>query len=216
MRYTIVALLMFCVAVPALIPVPAGAGQEGISGPIHAEWPDLDFNSAYDDFTKGNLEAAAREIRKGADFLSAAAERSSGSFEKDLRRTSEELKELADDIEKGPVTSPKRLRRAFSHSHQALAKYYAVRFRNSWFKKETTTADREWRLAAANLQRSISWVDKEIKEETEKLIKELQALGEKLAQKAEFFSDEIERSIKEIEEELNKLQGRITEKGGGQ
>ncbi len=216
MRRTILGLLLIFIAFPVAMPVPAQAVQERISGPIHAEWPDLDFNAAYDDFIKGNFAAASREIREGANFLLAAAERSSGSIEKDLLRTYDELKELAKDIEEGAVKSPSRLRRAFSHAHQVLAEYYAVRLRDSWLKKESETADRELRLAASNLERSISWVDEEMKEKTEKLIKELRELGEKLAQRAESLAGEIEKSIKEIEEELNKLQDRIARGGDKQ
>ena len=35
------------------MPVSVMAGQETTAGAIHAEWPEMDFTAAYDDFTKG-------------------------------------------------------------------------------------------------------------------------------------------------------------------
>ena len=73
------------------MPVSAMAEQETTAGAIHAEWPEMDFTAAYDDFTKGDFAAASQEVKKGADFLKAASERSEGKIKKDLLRSYSEL-----------------------------------------------------------------------------------------------------------------------------
>ena len=190
----------------ATMPSLVVAGPGATNGAIQAEWPDLDFTAAYDDFTKGDFAAASLEIRRGADFLNTIAERSAGKIKEDLLRSYGELEKLSDDIEKGTVKSPADLRKTFSRAHQSLAEYYHARLKDSWLKKDTEMAGRELRSALSNLARSISWYGAEAEEKAATVIKELGELEERLAQKSEWIAEEIDKAIKEIQEELNKLQ----------
>ena len=207
MRYRILSLYLAFIMLQAAMPSLAGAGPGATNGAIHPEWPELDFTVAYDDFTKGDFAAASLEIRKGADFLNTIAERSAGKIKEDLLRSNGELGKLSDDIEKGTAKSPTDLRKAFSHAHQALAEYYHARLKDSWLKKDTEMAGRELRSALSNLEHSISWYGGEAEEKAAKVIKELRELVESLTKKSEWIAEEIDKAIKEIQEELNKLQG---------
>jgi hypothetical protein len=115
------------------------------------------------------------------------------------------------DAAKLTVQSPSALRKAFSHAHQALAEYYHERLKESWLKKDTDKASRELRAALANLERSIMWYGAEVEEKVAVIIKELRALGERVVQKSGSIEEEINKAIKEIEEEFNNLLGRNTE-----
>ncbi len=208
MRYTILSLYLAFIALQATMPDVVAAGQKASGGAIQAEWPELDFTAAYDNFTKGDSAAASREIRRGADFLHTIAERATGKIKEDLFRSYGELGKLSDDIEKGTVKSSTDLREAFSHAHQALAEYYHARLKDSWLKKDIEMVRKELKSALSNLERSISWYGGEVEEKTTKVIKELRALEERLAQKSEWIAEKIDLAIKEIEDELNKLEDR--------
>ena len=189
----------------------AAAGQDKPEGAIHAEWPEMDFTAAYDDFTKGDFAAASQEIKKGSDFLKAASKRSEGKIKKDLLRSYSELKKLSVDIEKGAVKSSARLRKVFSRAHQALAEYYHARLKNSWLKKDTERAAKELNSTASNLERGISWAGGAVEEKTKKVITEARSLGKRLAKKAQWSAEEVEKRIKEFGEELKKLEDKVVQ-----
>jgi hypothetical protein len=206
---SVVSLLL--ASLPWMKPTSAFAGPERPKGTIQSEWPEIDFTAAYDYFEKKDFSHAAQEIRNGADFLKAASERSKGKIRNDLLRSHDELAKLSDDTEKGSVTSSSRLREAFSHAHKALAEYYHARLKASWLKRDTDKAGRELKSEASNIERALSWAGSAVEEETLQVLSEARSLGEKLAEKADWTSQEVEKGIKDIGEEIDKLEGRFQE-----
>ena len=184
---------------PAAVPT-----QEKPEGAIQSEWPEMDFTAAYDKFRGRDFAGAAQEIRKGADFLEAASEHSEGKPREDLLRSYEELKRLSGDIENGNEKSAANLREAFSRAHKSLAEYYHARLKASWLRKDTDRAGRELKTAVSNLEKGVSWADRQIEADTAKVIGESRDLAERLYRKAQWTSEEVEKKITELGEELKK------------
>jgi hypothetical protein len=204
---TLIFLLTFIPLSEAL--VFAGTEGEKHGGAIQAEWPAIDFNAAYDAFSRKDYSASSQNIRKGAAFLKAAADRSSGKIKNDLLSAYAELEKLAGDTENGKVESSLRLRKTFARAHNALAEYYHERLKQSWLRKDTEEAGRELKSAVSNLEHGIGWAGGEIEEKTEKVIKKSREIAEKMAQKSEWTADEVEKRMREVGEEINKLKVRI-------
>jgi hypothetical protein len=99
MRYILLILWLVFIALQATIPAIAVAGPKTTENVLRTEWPELDFNVAYEHFTKGNLSAASLEIRKGANFLYTIADSSEGKIKEDLLRSYDELIRLSVDTQ---------------------------------------------------------------------------------------------------------------------
>ena len=198
-------------SLPALLPSVASSGQEKTAQAIQSEWPELDFTSAYDSFEKKDFARAAQEIRKGADFLKTAAERSSGKIRGDLSRSYNEIVKLSTDIENGSVKSSSRLKKEFSRAHQSLSEYYNERLGNSWLKRDTDNAGRELKSAVSNLEHSLSWAGNETKQKTKTVINDARSLGERLINKVALTAKEVETEIQKVGVEINELKAKVSE-----
>ncbi len=195
---------------PALKSSAVSAGHEKAAETIKSELPEMDFTAAYEDFNKKEFGPSSREIKKGAEYIRAASEHSGGKIMEDLLSSYKELEKLSGDIKNGAPVTPSRLRKAFSHAHQALAEYYLAGLKDSWQKKDMQNAGRELKSAALHLERSIKWAGIGIELKTEAVLKDARLLSEKLLRKAELKAKEVEKGIKDMGEELSKQKDRNT------
>jgi len=79
------------------------------------------FRKARESFLTKDARAAAAEIRKGAMLLKLEAGHAKEKAKEALTASSRELEKLAQELEKGTVTSSQDLRRAFARADRALA-----------------------------------------------------------------------------------------------
>jgi hypothetical protein len=91
------------------------------------ELPGEHFHKARENFLKKDFKGAASEIRKGAAFLRLEAARATKEGKVGLTASIAELERLANDVEKGTVTSAKTLDRAFAKAHHGLAKHHYLK-----------------------------------------------------------------------------------------
>jgi hypothetical protein len=176
---------------------------------IHAEWPQVDFNAAYDSFSKGDKKTAASEIRKGARFLKLTADRSSGKVRMDLEKSYQGLRKLADEIEEGKANSPTQLNRTFARAHFALAEYYQKRLEKSWLAKDTERAGRDLHAATRNLEQALAWSGQEAERESSSVIRNAYAVSRKLIKDTSWISQEVEKGIRDIGAEIAALRKKI-------
>ena len=83
---------------------------------------DDHFQKAHNFFLKKDFKAVAAEIRNAAELLKQEAEKATIEGKKALTASINELEKLAKDVEKGTVTSEKKLKDAFARAEHALAK----------------------------------------------------------------------------------------------
>ena len=83
------------------------------------------IRSARQDFLQTDFQAAAAEVRKGADFLRQEVGPASPADRSKLSAVISEMDELADSLDKNSVTSLEALDRVFAKAHQ-------VDMENSW------------------------------------------------------------------------------------
>ena len=115
---------------------PVTKAQTTQKSTMEVEEPESQFEKAHEFFLKKDLKAAASEIRKGVAFLKQEAGSAAKDGKKDLTASIHELEKLANEVEKGAVTSEKRLKDAFARAHQALANHHYLKASDYWAKKE--------------------------------------------------------------------------------
>ena len=105
--------LMFLFVITCVL-TPVTNAQTTQKAAMKVEEPESQFEKAYEFFLKKDLKAAASEIRKGVAFLKQEAGSAAKDGKKDLTASIHELEKLANEVEKGAVTSEKRLKDAFA------------------------------------------------------------------------------------------------------
>ena len=83
--------------------------------------PESHFRKARESFLQNDRKEAASEIRKSLAFLRQEADQADEKAKETLKASAQELEKLADEVEKGTVTTVKRLDEAFLHANRALS-----------------------------------------------------------------------------------------------
>jgi len=78
------------------------------------------FQKAHESFLQNERKEAASEIRKSLAFLKQEADQADEKAKEALKASAQELEKLADEVEKGTVTTVKKLDEAFLHANRAL------------------------------------------------------------------------------------------------
>lgn len=107
--------------------MPAGNTNPSMSTPSQpqlstaARSSDENLTNARESFLQKNYKAAAEDIRKTVTFMKTEETNASASGKKMLNASINELDSLADNVEKGTVTSVNTLDNAFSRARDAIA-----------------------------------------------------------------------------------------------
>jgi hypothetical protein len=115
---------------------PGTKAQTTQKSTMEVKEPESQFEKAHEFFLMKDLKAAASEIRKGVAFLKQEAGSAAKDGKKDLTASIQELERLASQVEKGAVTSEKKLKGAFGRANQALANHHYLKASEYWAKKE--------------------------------------------------------------------------------
>jgi len=169
------------------------------------ELPGEHFHKARENFLKKDLKGAASEIRKGEAFLRLQAARATAEGKKGLITSIAELEKLANDVEKGTVTSAKTLDRTFAKSHHALAKHHYLKALEYRTKKDTKRAGHSLKAAAVHLEHGFAWSGHELEAGTAKVVRTALDLGGKLIEGTGLMTDEVVKAIDYIGQEIEKL-----------
>ena len=169
------------------------------------ELPGEHFHKARENFLKKDLKGAASEIRKGASFLRLQAARATAEGKKGLIASIAELERLANDVEKGTVTSAKTLDRTFAKSHHALAKHHYLKALEYRTKKDTKRLGHSLRAAAVHLEHGFAWAGHELEAVSVRAIKDVGLLAGKLVEGTGWVAEEVGKAIDKIGQEIVKL-----------
>lgn len=177
---------------------------------VFVDSPGEHFHKARQSFLKKDYKAAAEEIRKGAAFLKLQAARAAVEGRKGLTVSVGELEKLAEDIEKGTVTSAKTLDNAFARAHHALAKHHYLKALDNKAKKDGRKLGHDLKAAARHLEHGLAWAGHELEAATVRIIMDTGLLAGKLIEGTGWITEEVGKAIDKIGEEIMKL-GRMLE-----
>jgi len=169
------------------------------------ELPGEHFHKARENFLKKDTKAAAEEIRKGAAFLRLQAARATTEGKKGLVASVAELEKLANDVEKGTVTSAKTLDRTFARAHHALAKHHHLKAIEYKAKNDVRRTGHELKAAMVHLEHGFAWSGHELEAVSVKAIKDVGLLAGKLVEGTGWVAEEVGKAIEKIGQEIDKL-----------
>jgi len=167
--------------------------------------PGEHFHKARQSFLKKDFKSAAEDIRKGAAFLRLQAARATSEGKKGLIASIAELEKLANDVEKGTVTSAKTLDRAFARAHHKLAQHHYLKALDYKAKKDTKKLGHSLKAAAVHLENGFAWAGHELEAGTVKVVRTALDLGGKLIEGTGWITEEVGKAVDYIGEEIMKL-----------
>jgi len=172
--------------------------------------PGEHFHKARENFLKKDFKGAASEIRKGEAFLRLQAARATAEGKKGLITSIAELEKLANDVEKGTVTSAKTLNHTFAKAHHALARHHYLKALEYRAKNDTRRTGHSLKAAAIHLENGFAWAGHELEAGTVKVVRTALDLGGKLIEGTGLMTDEVVKAIDYMGEEIDKL-GKVIE-----
>ena len=190
---------------PAEAPKPA----EEVAPAPKVKGTESHFQRAHESFLKKDFGAAATEIRKAADFLKEEAGKATGEGKKALEASIHELGQLAKDVEKGAVTSEKKIKDTFARAEHALAKHNQLKASESWAKKETKETGHALKNATRHLKQAAKWSGHELEKGTIDVINGARLVAGKLIEGAGWGTEEVGKGITGIGNEISKLGKKI-------
>jgi hypothetical protein len=170
------------------------------------------FQKAKQDYLQKNMNSAAEQIKKGAAYMKAEAEKASTKGKGALTASAQELDKLATDVKKGTVTSEKRMEETFARAYLALASDAHVKATESWSKKETAKAGAALETANKNLEKSFAWAGQKIEKSTNDAMKKSQELALKLKKKSSLIAEEVGKGLQNAGNEIEKFGQKISAK----
>ena len=197
----------------AIIWVPAAGAsqtQKEVPGVVSEAKPiatglDKDLQQARESFLKKDLKASAAAIRKGAAYLKSLGEQAQEKGKQTFLTSQKEMENLADRVEKGAVKSVKEIDRIFARASHALARYHYQIAKESWAMKETARTGQELEAAGAHLESAVKQVGGKVESSAGPVIQDTRLLAGKLLQGAGWVNAEVEKGIKDLGVEIEKL-----------
>jgi len=197
----------------AIIWVPAAGAsqtQKEVPGVVSEAKPiatglDKDLQQARENFLKKDLKASAAAIRKGAAYLKSLGEQAQEKGKQTFLTSQKEMENLADRVEKGAVKSVKEIDRIFARASHALARYHYQIAKESWAMKETARTGQELEAAGAHLESAVKQVGGKVESSAGPVIQDTRLLAGKLLQGAGWVNAEVEKGIKDLGVEIEKL-----------
>ena len=172
------------------------------------------FHKARTSFLKKDFHDAASEIRSAAGFLEKEETRATGEGKQKLAYSAQDLRTLADRVEKKSVKSERELDESFARAENALARQYHEQASESWAKKEAVLAGERLRAAAAQLENTLAWTGGRIEEKSKRVIQEARGLGEKMEKGANVAASDMGKSLDAVKNEIDEAARKITRMTG--
>lgn len=184
-------------------PAKAPAGKVLVEEEIligFVDEPNSHFGLARDNFLKKDYAASAAEIRKGAAYVKLEMSRatSAGEDGKALSDAVVQLAKLADDIEKGAVTSADKLSTAFASAEQALAFHHELKAKEYWAAEEQKKAGQDLKAASKHLENAMKYANEKVETGTEAAIKDARDIGQKLVEGTGWAADKVGKAMQDL------------------
>jgi len=174
--------------------------------------PTQFFHRAREDFFKNDVKAAAAEVRMAVAFLRIESGRATPEGKKALTASVDELRKLADDLEKRAVSSASTLDYAFAQANYALAKHHQLMAEKAWAMQRPADTGGYLSSAAKYLERGAAWAGGGLKSGTAALLPRIKDLGIKLRDGTGWAAGEVGRGIQALGGEVEVLGSRLKER----
>lgn len=138
------------------------------------------MDRAYDDFLAKKGQAAAGEIREAAAALRSKAGSASEKTRQVVDDAAQALDRLADDVEKGSIHSPEKLRATFAQANRALARVYSEAANRSWEHQQNERAGQYLKDASDQIDAAARWAGQKVQEGSQEVIRSGRELGDQL------------------------------------
>ena len=162
-----------------------------------------EFHKASMSFRKKDFHDAASEIRSATAFLDKEETRASGESKRDLAGSAQDLRRLAERVEKKSVRSESELNESFTRAEYALARQYHIETSESWTKKETSKAGARLKAAAGHLDNALAWAGSGMEEKTNKAIRDAKDVGEKMEKGVDVAASDVDKALGAVKKEID-------------
>jgi flagellar biosynthesis GTPase FlhF len=161
------------------------------------------FHKARMSFLKKDFHDAASEIRSAAAFLDKEEARASGESKRGLTGSAQDLRKLAERVEKKTVRSESELNESFGRGEYAIARQYHIEASESWAKKETSKAGARLKAAAGHLENALAWAGSRMEEKSSKVVREAKDVGEKMEKGVGVAESDVDKSLDAVKKEID-------------
>jgi len=168
------------------------------------------FQKAKVDYLQKNMNAAAREIKKGSAFMTNQAQKASTRGKAAISASAQELGKLANDVGRGAVKSEKKIEEAFARAYLALASDAHIKSTESWAQRESAKAGQALENANDHLEKSFDWAGQKIEKGTTDTMKKSDDLALKLKKQSTLIADEVNRGLQQVGSEIEKFGKKIS------
>jgi len=173
---------------------------------------EQDFQKARRDYLQKDMKSAAAEIQKGVSYLKSEAETATGKGKEALTKSYRELEKLAADVERGTVTSEKKVETEFARAYHALATNSYIKSTESWSRKEIKNTGKYLDEAMKYLKQGYYWAGQKAESGTEEVIKKSKDLSQKLEQGTGWVADQVRKGLTDTENEIEKFGQKVSSK----
>ena len=182
------------------------AVQDDVLLPLIDE-PEHHFKMASRDFARGDDAGSAAEIRAGAAFLKLEAGRHDATNKAELEDEADHLDDLAAQVAKGSVKSPKELDNAFASADLALARHYHQMVMASSEHSEHQKTGYWLHGAANSLADSARWSGHKLTQAGTTTVNGARSLGDELEGGAEWTGDKVKQLVSDLGKEIESFGG---------
>ena len=200
----VAAVVLFVLFVTGILPLTAFAQSESPSS------IEQTFQKAKQDYLQKNMDSAAGQIKKGADYMRAESAKASAKGKEALTSSARELEQLSVDVKKGTVKSVNKIEQSFARAYLALAADRHIKSAESWNRKESGKTVEALGSSSRYLERSFAWAGQKVEIHTKKAIEKSKSLSLKLKEKGSVIAKDVEKGLKDTASEIEKLGKRIS------
>ncbi len=169
------------------------------------------FRQACANSQNGEHHAAARQIRRGVEFLTRESKHATAKGKEALDRSIHELSALADSVESGATNSVDDLKGAFARAHHALAYHYQQRASESWLRRRFKAAGQDLKAASYEVEYGISWVGEGVENKTRDTLTATRELGDSMIRGAKVGAEHVNSQAKNLGQQIMSFGRRVAQ-----
>jgi hypothetical protein len=167
------------------------------------------FKKANESFIKKDTKAAAADIRTASALLKAESALAATETKEAITKSAQELETLAADVEKGIVTSGKKLEDSFAKASYSIANLHFVKSKEASGKKDMKTAGTELKEAIKFVQEGYKWTGTKAEEGGAAVLKNSGDVAQKMSRGLKVAAGESQRAIINVGKEIEKVGKKI-------
>jgi hypothetical protein len=156
------------------------------------------FKEAQKSIEKRDMKRAAGDVRRAGACMAVEALGSSGDAEHLLAKETEALRQTADKVEDGSLTSSRKLQRCFASAQYALARVHyikAVHYNEQHYYKKVLGA---LGFAVMNLEHAVAWADKDMANSSVRVVKDVKDMSTRIREGLSVKPEEISAAVSDL------------------